>query len=180
MKIYQDKDGNLWVASFDGKSISLSFTEKRSGRICSACSTTAGPLSTGHHGPLRCRRRQRCGYHRNEQDSGCTTCPTHTVSLYHDFSTLKTLSLGSIKQMTEARREGNVWVIPEGCNLIYELGREGMQMKHFPHPEPSGKGPKTFLPRLTRTVTAHSGQVPTTGCLLFLCTTTNGIRSAIH
>lgn len=55
----------------------------------------------------------------------------HKVTLYHDFSTLKTLSLGSIKQMSEARREGNVWVIPEGRNLIYELGREDMQMKHL-------------------------------------------------
>lgn len=129
-EIYQDKDGNLWVASFDGKSFIIHFTENAPEEfslpalpqrvrfqpaIMALCDAGEGKMWISQ---------ERTGL-------GLYDLSNHTVSLYHDFSALKTLSLGSIKQMTEARREGNVWVIPEGRNLIYELGREGMQMKHF-------------------------------------------------
>lgn len=129
-EIYQDKDGNLWVASFDGKSFIIHFTENAPEEfslpalpqrvrfqpaIMALCDAGEGKMWISQ---------ERTGL-------GLYDLSNHTVSLYHDFSALKTLSLGSIKQMSEARREGNVWVIPEGRNLIYELGREGMQMKHF-------------------------------------------------
>ena len=104
-EIYQDKDGNLWVASFDGKSFIIHFTENAPEEfslpalpqrvrfqpaIMALCDAGEGKMWISQ---------ERTGL-------GLYDLSNHTVSLYHDFSTLKTLSLGSIKQMTEARREG--------------------------------------------------------------------------
>jgi len=68
-EIYQDKDGNLWVASFDGKSFIIHFTEN-------APEEFSLPALSRPSWPSAMQEKARCGYHRNEQDSGCTTCPT--------------------------------------------------------------------------------------------------------
>ncbi|WP_417128735.1 AraC family transcriptional regulator, partial [Phocaeicola sp.] len=129
-EIYQDKDGNLWVASFDGKSFIIHFTENAPEEfalpalqervrfqpaIMALCDAGEGKMWISQE------RTGLCLY----------DLPHHKVTLYTDFPAVNGLSLATIKQMTEARREGNVWVIPEGQSLIYELGRKGMQMKHL-------------------------------------------------
>ena len=128
-EIYKDKNGALWVSSFDGKSFIVHFTEDApeefplpalSQRVKSQPAIMA--LSDAGEGKLWISQ-ERTGL-------GLYDLTHDRVSLYPDFPSLDGLFLGSIKQMSEARREGNVWVIPEGYNLIYEFRREGMQIVH--------------------------------------------------
>ena len=128
-EIYQDRHGALWVASFDGKSFIVHFTEDApeefplpalSQRVKSQPAIMA--LSDAGEGKLWISQ-ERTGL-------GLYDLRHDRVSLYPDFPSLAGLSLGTIKQLSEARREGNVWVIPEGNNLIYEFRREGMQIVH--------------------------------------------------
>ncbi len=139
-EIYKDKNGALWVSSFDGKSFIVHFTEDApeefplpalSQRVKSQPAIMA--LSDAGEGKLWISQ-ERTGL-------GLYDLTHDRVSLYPDFPSLAGLSLGTIKQMSEARREGNVWVIPEGDNLIYEFRREGMQIVHvrtlsLPSPKP--------------------------------------------
>lgn len=128
-EIYKDKNGALWVSSFDGKSFIVHFTEDApeefplpalSQRVKSQPAIMA--LSDAGEGKLWISQ-ERTGL-------GLYDLTHDRVSLYPDFPSLAGLSLGTIKQMSEARREGNVWVIPEGYNLIYEFRREGLQIVH--------------------------------------------------
>ena len=128
-EIYKDKNGALWVSSFDGKSFIVHFTEDApeefplpalSQRVKSQPAIMA--LSDAGEGKLWISQ-ERTGL-------GLYDLTHDRVSLYPDFPSLDGLSLGTIKQMSEARREGNVWVIPEGYNLIYEFRREGLQIVH--------------------------------------------------
>lgn len=147
-EIYKDKNGALWVSSFDGKSFIVHFTEDApeefplpalSQRVKSQPAIMA--LSDAGEGKLWISQ-ERTGL-------GLYDLTHDRVSLYPDFPSLDGLSLGSIKQMSEARREGNVWVIPEGYNLIYEFRREGMQIVHvrtlsLPTPKPDEYFTQTY------------------------------------
>ena len=74
-EIYQDKDGNLWVASFDGKSFIIHLRKNAPEDFpCQLCHS--GYAFNRPSWPSAMQEKARCGYHRNEQDSGCTTCPT--------------------------------------------------------------------------------------------------------
>lgn len=129
-EIYQDKEGNLWVASFDGKSFIIHFTENAPEEFTLPAlqqrvrfQPAIMALSDAGEGKMWISQ-ERTGL-------GLYDLSRHEATLYSDFLPLKNLALGSIKQMAESRRENSVWVVPEGRNLIYELGREGMQMKHI-------------------------------------------------
>lgn len=126
-EIYKDKNGALWVASFDGKSFIVHFTEdapeefplpalKR--RIQSQPAIMA--LSEAGEGKIWISQ-ERTGL-------ALYDLMHDNVSLFTDFPSLSGLPLGAIKEMAEAQREGNVWVVPEGYNLIYEFCRNGMQI----------------------------------------------------
>lgn len=52
------------------------------------------------------------------------------VTFHNDFQALSLLSLEAIKHMSKSQREHNVWIVPEGKQIIYEFDRKGMQMKH--------------------------------------------------
>ena len=112
-EIYKDKNGALWVSSFDGKSFIVHFTEDApeefplpalSQRVKSQPAIMA--LSDAGEGKLWISQ-ERTGL-------GLYDLTHDRVSLYPDFPSLDGLSLGSIKQMSETRREG----------------REGMQIVH--------------------------------------------------
>lgn len=147
-EIYKDKNGALWVSSFDGKSFIVHFTEDApeefplpalSQRVKSQPAIMA--LSDAGEGKLWISQ-ERTGL-------GLYDLTHDRVSLYPDFPSLAGLSLGTIKQMSETRREGNVWVIPEGYNLIYEFRREGMQIVHvrtlsLPTPKPDEYFTQTY------------------------------------
>lgn len=147
-EIYKDKNGALWVSSFDGKSFIVHFAEDApeeypltalAHRVKSQPAIMA--LSDAGEGKLWISQ-ERTGL-------GLYDLQHNRVSLYPDFPSLTRLSLGTIKLMSEARREGNVWVIPEGENLIYEFRREDMQIVHIrtlslPSPKPDEYFTQTY------------------------------------
>lgn len=147
-EIYKDKSGALWVASFDGKSFIVHFAEDApeefpltalAKRVKSQPAIMA--MSDAGEGKLWISQ-ERTGL-------GLYDLANNRISLYDDFPSLASLSLGAIKQMSEARREGNVWVIPEGRNLIYEFQRNGLQIIHIrtlslPSPKPEECFTRTY------------------------------------
>lgn len=178
-EIYKDKNGALWVSSFDGKSFIVHFTEDApeefplpalSQRVKSQPAIMA--LSDAGEGKLWISQ-ERTGL-------GLYDLTHDRVSLYPDFPSLDGLFLGSIKQMSEARREGNVWVIPEGYNLIYEFRREGMQIVHVRTLSLPTPNPTNISRRPTKMNAADYGQEPTTVYISSIWPKHNGMPSATH
>lgn len=128
-EIYKDKNGSLWVASFDGKSFIVHFTEDAPEEFSLPAlqqrirfQPAIMALSDAGEGKMWISQ-ERTGL-------GLYDLSRQEVSLHFDFPSLGSLSLDAIKQMSESRKEGNVWVVPEAHNLIYEFSREHMQIKH--------------------------------------------------
>lgn len=147
-EIYKGKDGLLWVSSFDGKSFILHFTQDAPEefplpdllrRVKFQPAIMA--LSDAGEGKMWISQ-ERTGL-------GLYDLTHDHVSLYTDFSSLASLPLGAVKQMSEAQRKGNVWVVPEGRNLLYEFSQNHMQITHvrtlsLPSPQPDEYFTQTY------------------------------------
>lgn len=126
-EIFKDKNGALWVASFDRESFMIHFVEdapKEYNLPALKLHTNFQPAimalcDAGEHIFWISQERTGLGLYDLDRDR---------MSLFSDFSHLASLALHSVKQISSSRREGNVWVIPENQNFAYELSRKGMQI----------------------------------------------------
>lgn len=128
-EIYKDKEENLWVASFDGKSFIVHFSENAPEEYSLPAlqkriifQPAIMSLSDSGEGKMWISQ-ERIGL-------GLYDLIHDKVTFHNDFQALSQLSLGAIKHMSKSQREHNVWIVPEGKQIIYEFGRKGMQMKH--------------------------------------------------
>lgn len=127
-EIYKDKEGALWVTSFDEKSFIIHFSE-----------------DTPEEYPLPALRKRvdfqpaimalsdanerKIWISQERTGLGLYDLNKDNVSLYSDFGNLRHLPLHSIKLMAASRHKGNVWVVPENHDFVYEFGRENMQIQ---------------------------------------------------
>ena len=180
-EIYQDKEGNLWVAFWMEK-FHIHFTENaaetHAPRPCSKeYSFQPAIMALSDAG-----RRQNVDFARERTGLGLYNLSRHEVMLYSNVLALKSLALGSIKQMTEPGEKATYGSFPkDASSFIYELGREGMRIEAHPYPESSRQGQKALHPNLRRPATARSGLERTTDYSPFTPSwITNGIRCATH
>lgn len=127
-EIYKDKEGALWVASFDEKSFIIHFTD-----------------DTPEEYPLPALRKRvnfqpaimalsdanerKIWISQERTGLGLYDLNRDIVSLYTDFGNLRSLPLSSIKLMAASRSGGNVWVVPENHDFAYEFGQENMHIQ---------------------------------------------------
>lgn len=126
-EIYKDRQGALWVASFDGESFLVHFVEEapKEYRLPALRQhTTFQPAVMA-----LCDGGERTFWISQERTGlGLYDLNKDLVSFYTDFPPLSSLPLNAVKQISPSRREGNAWVIPENYNFACELSRKGMQM----------------------------------------------------
>lgn len=127
-EIINDSHGNIWVSAFDVPSFIISFGTNRSTEypltalrdrvefnpaIMAISDAGAGKLW------LSQERTGLCLYDMKNDK----------VSFYTDFNEISKLELDAIKFMTSSINEGNVWIIPEGRKILYEMSHDGMNIK---------------------------------------------------
>ena len=127
-EIYKDKQGALWVASFDGESFLVHFIEEapKEYRLPALKKhTTFQPAIMA-----LCDGGERTFWISQERTGlGLYDLNKDLVSFYTDFTSLSSLPLSAVKQISPSRREGYVWVIPENHNFAYGFSRKGMRMQ---------------------------------------------------
>lgn len=129
-EIYKDREGKLWVASFDGKSFIVHFTENAPEEF-SLPALSQRTKSQPAIMALSDAGENKIWISQERTGLGLYDLSHERVTFYNDFPALRHLPLGAVKHISESRRKGNAWVIPEGCNLLYEFKREEMQIKHI-------------------------------------------------
>lgn len=127
-EVITDNDGNIWVSAFDVPSFIISFgtnlsTEYSLDNLRKRVDFNPAIMSISDAGAgklwLSQERTGLCLYDLKKD----------IVSLYTDFNEISDLQLEAIKFMTPSSNDGNVWTIPEGQKVLYEMSHDGMNIK---------------------------------------------------
>lgn len=126
--LIKDRWGNLWISAFDQPSFIVHFMEDTPKgyslpTLRNRISYNPAIMSLADSG-------NGIMWFSQERTGICLyNIQNNRMSCYKDFNETKDLQLESVKEMSDTRLNGAVWVVPENTLLAYRLGRKGMTMQ---------------------------------------------------
>lgn len=122
-----DRRGNLWVSAFDQPSFVVHFADN------APRGYTLPTLRENENANPAIMSLVDAGdnvmWISQERTGICLYgLKSNKMSCYRDFSSLRGLSLGRVKEMAESQMYGAVWIVPEGGSVVYRLGKTGFDM----------------------------------------------------